>query len=113
MAECQGINLDFHTHYTLAHIISDTSSLTEEEADYAMNPLTHIDCLIYNTVTLLPLLAIEFDGWTYHQNSEIQTRRDRVKDSILDKIGLKLVRISSTEIITKEKITQILKTICA
>lgn len=109
LPEFESLKMGMKTHYSLHHLILNDSLLTEEEIVFANNPLTHIDCLLYNNVTYDPLLAIEFDGWTYHQMSEIQSERDRLKDSILDKIGLKYVRISSTELITKERIIEKIK----
>lgn len=59
--------------------------------------MAHIDFLIYNTLTKVARLAIEVDGWQFHQGNETQQERDARKDSIMSKIGLRLVRISTTD----------------
>ncbi|WRK55048.1 hypothetical protein SD457_09625 [Coprobacillaceae bacterium CR2/5/TPMF4] len=44
-----------------------------------MNPATHIDFLIYNTVSKKPVLAIEVDGYDYHKENTVQASRDLMK----------------------------------
>ena len=93
-------NLSVVCHYPLAKIISDWSLLTSQEKDYAKNALTHIDFLIYNSLTKQPMMAIEVDGWHYHNDKVVQQSRDRLKNQILEKYFLPLYRISTTDTIT-------------
>ena len=44
-------------------------------------------------------MTIEVDGWKYHNQSEVQRSRDKFKDGILLKYGLKTFRISTVETI--------------
>ena len=100
-------NLSVVCHYPLAKIISDWSLLTSQEKDYAKNALTHIDFLIYNSLTKQPMMAIEVDGWHYHNDKVVQQSRDRLKNQILEKYSLSPYRISTTDTITSEGLKEI------
>lgn len=82
-------------HYPMRSLIGDVSGLTLREAQYAMHPSTHIDFLIINRVSKQPLLAIETDGFSYHNDKTKQFQRDRLKDHILEIYGLPLLRLST------------------
>lgn len=82
-------------NYPMRYLICDTSALSEREAKYALHPSTHIDFLIINRVTKEPLLAIETDGYSYHNEHTEQFKRDRMKDHILKNYGLPLLRLST------------------
>lgn len=82
-------------HYPMRSLIGDMSGLTEREAQYAMHPSTHIDFLIINRVSKQPLLAIETDGFSFHNEKTEQFQRDRLKDHILGIYGLQLLRLST------------------
>ncbi|MCM1141877.1 MAG: AAA domain-containing protein, partial [Muribaculum sp.] len=82
-------------HYPMRSLISDLSGLSEREAQYAQHPSTHIDFLIINRVSKQPLLAIETDGYSYHNEITEQFQRDRLKDHILELYGLPLLRLST------------------
>jgi len=73
----------------------DTNGLSEREAKYATHPSTHIDFLIINRVSKEPLLAIETDGYSYHNEATEQYHRDQMKDHILKLFGLPLLRLST------------------
>ena len=53
-------------------------------------------------------MAIEVDGWKYHNLSEVQQSRDKLKDDILKKYGLKPYRISTVDTINVETIANML-----
>lgn len=95
-------------HYPLRHLVTSTSNLTPDQRAYASRSWTHIDFLIYDTVSHKAKLAIEVDGTQYHKASSNQGRRDIMKDSILASIGLPLLRLSTAGSQEKEKITQVL-----
>lgn len=82
-------------NYPMRYLIYDTSALSERESKYALHPSTHIDFLIINRVTKEPLLAIETDGYSYHNEQTEQFKRDRMKDNILKNYGLPLLRLST------------------
>lgn len=91
-------------HYPLRCLITDDSPLDEHELKYARHGWTHLDFLIYNSTTRQPELAIEVDGHDYHFTGSDQNRRDAIKDSILKKIGLKLLRLNTIGSGEQEKI---------
>lgn len=82
-------------HYPLHSLISDYSILSEDEQKYASHPSTHIDFLIINRVSKEPLLAIETDGYNYHNDNTEQSQRDRMKDRILEQFKLPILRLST------------------
>ena len=95
-------------HYPLRHLVTSASNLTPEQRTYASRPWTHIDFLIYDTVSHKAKMAIEVDGTQYHKAGSNQWLRDRIKNSILASIGLPLLRLSTAGSQEKEKIRQAL-----
>ena len=83
-------------HQPLRQLIRDWTLLNDEERCYASNGATHLDFLIYNRVSKQPVLAIETDGYQFHKQGTRQSERDRMKDRILDRYGLPLLRLSTT-----------------
>ena len=84
-------------HSSLAMLVKDYSVLTEEETRYASNPLTHLDFLLFNTMNRAPLLAIEIDGTSFHAPGTAQANRDTIKDHVMEKIHIPLLRIKTNE----------------
>lgn len=83
-------------HQPLRQLIRDWTLLNDEERRYASNGATHLDFLIYNRVSKRPVLAVETDGYQFHKQGTRQSERDRMKDRILDRYGLPLLRLSTT-----------------
>jgi hypothetical protein len=105
-------NLDVVCHYPLSRLITDMSELETRETTFLSNPLSHVDFLVYNSITKLPLMTIEVDGWKFHNQNEIQQSRDNLKDNILSKYGLKPYRISTTDTINVETMADIITEYC-
>ncbi len=82
-------------HYPLRHLVMSSSNLTPGQRAYASHSWTHVDFLLYDTVTHKAKLAIEVDGTQYHKSNSAQGRRDIIKDSVLSAIGLPLLRLST------------------
>ncbi|HUK69838.1 MAG TPA: DUF2726 domain-containing protein [Streptosporangiaceae bacterium] len=55
-----------------------------------------VDFVVYNRLTNQPLLAIEVDGFAFHENSPDQRARDALKDEILDAHQMPLLRLPTT-----------------
>ena len=91
-------------HVPLRTMLNDLSQLNEREIAFASNPLTHVDFLVFSRLTHQPVLVIEVDGFSYH-NTEKQKERDLVKNSILAKYEIPLLRLSTVGSGEKEKIT--------
>ena len=101
-------NLGILMHYPLRHLVTSASNLTAEQKKYATNSWTHIDFLVYNTISHKARLAIEVDGTQYHRSGSSQSQRDVLKDSVLASIGLHLLRLSTAGSREKERIEQAL-----
>lgn len=69
----------------------DGMTLDGRERNFAFT--SHIDFVVFDEQTLLPVLAIEYDG-PQHADAT-QAERDRIKNRLLDAAGLQLLRIDS------------------
>ncbi|MBP5488555.1 MAG: DUF2726 domain-containing protein, partial [Bacteroidales bacterium] len=79
-----------------------------DEWAYASHPWTHIDFLLFDTVSHKARLAIEVDGTQYHRADSNQGQRDTMKNQILAAIGLPLLRLSTAGAQEKEQIIRAL-----
>jgi hypothetical protein len=91
-------------HTPLRTIFKDWSLLNEEEKKYISHYSTHLDFLVVNHVTKKPVLAIETDGYAYHNKETEQYQRDLKKNHILELYGLPIIRLRTNESGEKEKI---------
>ena len=89
-------NLDIVVHIPLIDILANDDLLNEEEKSYANNDWTHIDFVIFNKMDKKMVLAIEVDGYYYHKEGTKQQERDKLKDKILKKYEIPLIRLSTT-----------------
>jgi superfamily I DNA and/or RNA helicase len=104
-------DLDRVMHQPLRMLIRNPEKLSDEECKYAMNVLTHMDFLIFNKVDKRPILVVEVDGYAYHENNPTQLKRDEMKDSILNKYGIQILRIKTNESGEEERLRQKLRQI--
>jgi hypothetical protein len=91
-------------HISLATLVKNYKPLTEEERQYAHDPLTHVDFLLFNQMDKQPVLAIEVDGTGFHEAGSKQAERDIKKNSILEKCAVPLLRLRTDGSGEKEKI---------
>ena len=71
------------------------NQLTDEELKYASNDWTHVDFVIYINLDNKMVMAVEVDGY-YHKGGTKQSGRDALKNSILSKYSIPLVRLNTT-----------------
>lgn len=106
-------NLDVVVHVPLMNILKDTKLLNQEEIKYATNIWTHIDFVIYNKMDKKLVIAIEVDGYYFHKEGTKQQERDDMKNKILEKYDIPLIRLSTIgsgeKEILENKIKEILK----
>lgn len=103
LKEYSGLKLAMHV--PLRQLIKlNGINLTDEERRFYFNRNSHVDFVIYNSLSNVPFLAIEVDGIAFHEQSEEQKIRDKKKDSILSKAGLKLLRLKTNESGERDKI---------
>ena len=81
--------------YPLRLLVKSDILLTESEKAYANRSWTLADFVLYNKTTKHPELVIEVDGMAFHQVGSEQAKRDELKNSILDKAGIPLLRLST------------------
>lgn len=98
-------------HYPLSRLIADRNQLEDKEKAFAESPFSHVDFLLYNSLTKQPICAIEVDGWHFHKENDAQQLRDELKNQIFTKSGLPLLRISTTDTVNRETIKKSLSTI--
>lgn len=102
----------FSMHVSLKDFIRDKGlALTDEEYKFFKNPNAHADFLIYNKMSHKPVLVIEVDGVSFHEQRKEQQERDTKKNSILSKAGIKLLRLRTNESGEEGKIRNALEAI--
>lgn len=79
----------------LSMLVRDTDYLTAEESAYANHPWTKTDFVVYRKVDKSPVLVIEVDGYAFHRKGTRQAERDILKNAVLAKCGLPLLRLST------------------
>lgn len=95
--------------YPLKMIIRNFNALNARERKYARNLNTKLDFLIENKLDKSPILAIEVDGVTFHNENTAQFERDKLKNHILEICGIKLQRFPTDGSQEKEKLIKLLE----
>lgn len=95
-------NLDVAVHVPLAELLEDLDKLEENERNFASKTWTHIDFVIFNKMDKRMVVAVEVDGYFYHKEGTKQEIRDRLKDKILEKYNIPLVRLNTMKSNEKE-----------
>lgn len=106
-------SMDVVCRFPLNMLIKDPSLLDERECQYAMNPATHLDFLIYNRISKKPVLAIEVDGYQYHREDTEQASRDLLKNHIMELYGIPLLRLKTNGSGERERIIEMLDKLTA
>lgn len=102
-------NMCFYAEEMLVrNLIRDISQLTKEELQYVNNRAS-LDFVIYRKIGKSCVMAIEVDGFKYHENNPKQLNRDRLKDSILEKYKIPLLRLPTNHSGEEEKIKKMLE----
>lgn len=87
--------LDFIFLQPMSLLIKDKSLLDEREKKYASHPNTHVDFLIFKIIGKKAVLAIEVDGYKNHKKGTKQYERDQLKNVILEKYNIPLIRLAT------------------
>ena len=103
--------LDFVCHFPVNMLIKNPYLLNDDECLYAMNPATHVDFLVYNRISKRAILAIEVDGYAFHQKETAQAKRNLLKNHIFELYYIPLLRFSTTGSGEREKIINMLNKI--
>lgn len=97
-------SLGYVMQLPLKMILNNLELLEDEEVRYAMNIGTHVDFLVFRKVDRSPVVAIEVDGYSFHKNGTRQAERDKMKNSILEKYSIPLIRFNTTESNEEERL---------
>lgn len=87
-----------YAHYYVAdqvilrNMIRKLDGLDKHEIDF-INNRASVDFVIYNKQDKRCVLAIEVDGFEYHENNPKQLERDALKNTILNKYGIPILRL--------------------
>lgn len=100
--------IDMVREYRLRDLVKDLTVFSDEELAFIKHN-SRLDFLLYSKIDKSPVLAIEVDGVTFHEN-ELQQNRDNKKDNILATLGLPLLRLSTNSYNEREKIINSLTT---
>ncbi|MGW2094976.1 AAA domain-containing protein [Promicromonospora sukumoe] len=110
-------SLKVATQVPLAHLVRDPAllaSLTDRQASFRRR--ASVDLVVFNGVTLRPVLVIEVDGHT-HQSDTKQIDRDLMKNAMLNQVGQPWLRLptdgSGEPRRIKERIDEALRTATA
>ncbi|MFI3175976.1 MAG: AAA domain-containing protein [Eubacteriales bacterium] len=106
LKEDKYLKLAVQCHRSLNTLIRKFQLLNERERTFVLHPATHIDFLIYNKVGKNPVLAIEVDGYQYHKEDTAQASRDIMKNEIMEKVEIPLLRLSTNGSGEKDKIIE-------
>jgi len=79
--------------FPLSMLVRDIGDLTTEESAYANHPWTKTDFVVYRKVDKSPVFVIEVDGYAFHRKETRQAERDALKDAVLKKCGVPILRL--------------------
>lgn len=95
LAEDRYAHLIVGHHVLVRNLLVDLSGLTPRQETFVRHRAS-VDFVVYNRVTNHPLLAIEVDGFSFHENNPAQLERDAIKDEILRAHQMPLLRLPTT-----------------
>jgi DNA polymerase III delta prime subunit len=82
-------------HFPLRYLIRNLSPFSARERTYIENPFTHVDFAIFNKLDKEPVLAVEVDGYSFHELNSKQRERDVIKNQALQQAGVPFIRFST------------------
>ena len=95
IAEQRYAHLTVGFQVLLRNLLPDLGGLTRAQLAYVQHRAS-VDFVVYNQVTNQPLLAIEVDGFAFHENNPDQQARDALKNEIMHAHQMPLLRLSTT-----------------
>ena len=95
LAEPEHRHLRVQSQILLRNLVPAPDTLGKDQRAFVRRR-SSVDFVIYNRITRRPVLAIEVDGFRFHEDRPEQLRRDALKDSILERLGIPLLRLATT-----------------
>lgn len=86
-------SIDMVREYKLRDLVRNFEPFSADEIQFIRNN-SRLDFLLYNKIDKTPVLAIEVDGVSFHDN-DLQRERDTKKNHILEILDLPLLRLST------------------
>lgn len=97
----------------MKNLLRNISKLTDSEKAF-VNSKSAVDFVIYYKMDKTCVFGIEVDGFAFHENNPEQLQRDRMKDRILSKYNIPILRLATNGSGEKEKIEKMLeKAMCS
>ncbi|MHA6533854.1 AAA domain-containing protein [Paenibacillus sp. BAC0078] len=91
----------------LKNLFKNLDRLEDQERRYIKNNAS-VDFVIYHKLDRTAALAIEVDGFKFHEDKPEQIKRDLMKNAIFTKYGLVLKRFKTNESAEEQKIRELL-----
>lgn len=107
LAEPQNNRYSYVHGMLLRNLLNTVDLLTDEELRFVNNRAS-LDFVVYYKQDKTCALVVEVDGFAFHENNPEQKRRDALKDTILMKYGVPLLRLPTNGSREREKIQQVL-----
>ncbi|TDW69668.1 AAA domain-containing protein [Kribbella pratensis] len=95
LADAKYQHLTARAQILLRNLFLGDRPLTEAQTTYIANRAS-VDFVVYNRVSNQPLLAIEVDGFAFHEKDPVQLARDKLKDEIFLAYEMPLRRLPTT-----------------
>ena len=103
LSEPQYATYGFAQGVLLRNLINNIDKLTPKELNF-INNRASLDFVIYYKQDKACKLVIEVDGFAYHENNPEQLQRDALKDKILSKYEIPILRLPTNGSREREKI---------
>ncbi len=91
----------------LQNLLNKVNLLSPEELNF-VNNRSSLDFVIYYKQDKACAFVVEVDGFAYHENNPEQLRRDKLKDKILAKYEIPILRLATNGSREREKIQEML-----
>ena len=100
--------LGYKQQVLLMNLLNDKMLLTDEERRFVNNG-SSVDFVIFNKQDKRAVIIVEVDGFDYHENNPKQLHRDNLKNEILAKYNIPILRLNTNGSGEKEKLCKILQ----
>jgi hypothetical protein len=107
LAEPKNARYSYTQGMLLRNLLNTADLLTSDELSFVNNRAS-LDFVVYHRHDKACILVIEVDGFVFHKNNPEQLRRDALKDGILKKYGVPILRFPTNGSGEREKIQSIL-----
>lgn len=107
LAEPQYNRYSYVRGMLLRNLLNTVDLLTPEELKFVNNRAS-LDFVVYYKQDKACALVIEVDGFAFHENNPDQLRRDALKDAILAKYGVTILRLATNGSRERARIQRVL-----